>query len=365
MASIRKRSYQGKRGVTVQWEVRWQNRDSSSSSRSFGSRKEAMQYAGGLEGTNGKLPKSNSRQLMLPFLWDRIYVRRISANTKPATLRVLLQAWNRIAKSNLVDRPISRIVAQDVQAVVNQHGQFAGRKTIQIFSALYREALEMGFDGQDWTIGVRARVEPPRHRLFLTVGEVELLAAEMEKAHDRDTVKILAYTGLRVGEFSALRVMDWDTHRKRLHVQQNASFAGGKVEIHTTKTKKSERTIPVPASIAVLLDQAACNREPQDFLWTSAQGQIWRPGNFRRRSRWRQAVTNIGYPNLRLHDLRHSYASIVRHTGADLPTLSRVMGHSSIKVTIDLYGGIYDTELDGLAKGLEQQFGRKMGENRS
>ncbi|MGO2806820.1 MAG: tyrosine-type recombinase/integrase [Glutamicibacter arilaitensis] len=365
MASIRKRTYQGKRGVTVQWEVRWQNRDSSSSSRSFSTRKEAVQYAGSLEGTNGRLPKSNARQLVLSVLWERIYARRVNANTKPATLRVLLQAWNRIAKSDLANRPVSRIVAQDVQAVVNQHGQFAGRKTIQIFSALYKEAVELGFDGQDWTVGVRSRVEPPRNRLFLTVDEVEELASGMESAHNRDAVKILAYTGLRVGEFSALRVMDWDTQRRRLHVQQNASFAGGKVEIHTTKTKKSERTIPVPETIAILLDRAAANRVPEDFLWTSAQGQIWRAGNFRRRSGWRQAVTAIGYPNLRLHDLRHSYASIVRHTGADLPTLSRVMGHSSIKVTIDLYGGIYDTELDDLAKGLEQQFGRKMGENRS
>ncbi|MGO2482563.1 tyrosine-type recombinase/integrase [Glutamicibacter ardleyensis] len=352
--------------MSTYYEVRWVNRDKSTSSRSFPTRREAAAYAAGLESTNGKLPKSSARQLLLPRLWERIYERRVNANTKPATLRVVRQAWQRIEKSDLVKRPILRIAAEDVQHVINQHGEFAGKKTLQVFGELFKEAVALGFDGEDWTSGVRARVQPPRNRLFLSVAEVEQLAEKMTVERHQETVKLLAFTGLRVGELAALQVGDWSSATRRLYVQRNASFAGGgKVEIHTTKTKKSERVIPVAPSIAAMLDKAAANRDPGDFLWPSPQGQIWRPGNFRRRSGWRDAVTAIGYPKLRLHDLRHTFASISRQAGADLPTLSRVMGHSSIKVTIDVYSHVYDDELESLAAGLERQFEQKMGENRS
>lgn len=80
--------------------------------------------------------------------------------------------------------------------------------------------------------------------------------------------------------------------------------------------------------LADILDKAAVDQQPDNFLWRSSQGNIWRAHNFRKRSGWKQVCEAVGFPNPRIHDLRHSYASIVRRSGqADLPTLSKVMGH--------------------------------------
>lgn len=362
MASIRKRTYKGQGKTSVSWEVRWLNRDGSSSSRSFRSQKEAKAYAHHVESSE-YLPVSRVRQLKLPFLWERAVARRRARNQKNSTISVVAQAWDRIRKSALVEVPIARIDAGWVQDFVNESRESVARKNLAVLRELYREAVLMGFDGLDWTAGVKVRIDPPRRKQFLDANRVMELADLLPQERDRNTVLILAFTGLRVGELAALRVSDWESDRRRIHVLQSASFVGGKAEISTTKTRNSERVIPVPGYIADILDKAAVDQEPDNFLWRSSQGNIWRAHNFRKRSGWKQACEAVGFPNLRIHDLRHSYASIVRRSGqADLPTLSKVMGHSSIKVTIDLYGGLFNEDYDDLAKGLDSLLGQKMGE---
>lgn len=365
MASIRRRTYKGQGKTSISWEVRWMNRDGSSSSRSFRSQKEARSYAHHVESSE-YLPISRVRQIRLPFLWDRVVARRRARNQKNSTISVVAQAWDRIAKSSLVEVPISRIDAGWVQDFVNESRESVARKNLAVLRELHREAVLMGFDGLDWTSGVKVKIDPPRRKQFLDSVKVMELAKLLPSERDSNSVLILAFTGMRVGELAALRVADWDSERRRIHVLQSASFVGGKAEISTTKTKNSERVIPVPSYIADILDNAAVDQEPDTFLWRSSQGKIWRAHNFRKRSGWRQACEAIGFPNLRIHDLRHSYASIVRRSGqADLPTLSKVMGHSSIKVTIDLYGGLFNEDYDDLARGLDDLIGQKMGETAS
>lgn len=309
------------------------------------------------------LPISRVRQLRLPYLWGRAVARRRARNQKNSTISVVAQAWDRIQKTPLVDVPISRIDAGWVQEFINESRESVARKNLAVLRELHREAVLMGFDGLDWTAGVKVKIDPPRRKQFLDANRIMELADLLPQERDKNTVLILAFTGLRVGELAALRVSDWESERRRIHVLQNASFVGGKVEIHTTKTKNSERIIPVPVYIAKILDDAALDQSPENFLWRSSQGKIWRPHNFRKRSGWKQACERIGTPNLRMHDLRHSYASIVRRTGqTDLATLSKVMGHSSIKVTIDLYGGLFNEDYDDLANGLDNLLGQKMGE---
>lgn len=304
---------------------------------------------------------SRARQYRLPELWARVHARRNTQNLKNTTLAVTEQAWTRIAASSLASTPVARIEAADVQTFINEWRESAGRKNLTLLRDLHAEARALGFDGSDWTAGLKVPTGPPRKRLFLDTQQVSQLAAALPRKQDSQTVQLLAYTGLRVGELAALRVCDWDSRAGRIHVLQSASFLNGHVEIHTVRTKKSERVVPVPAPLAPMLDDAANGQDPLDFLWRSAQGHVWRPQSFRKRSGSKTAAESIGVPDLRVHDLRHSYASIVRSSGADLATLSRVMGHSSIKVTIDLYGGIYDVELDHLAQGLNDMIGTKLG----
>jgi len=62
----------------------------------------------------------------------------------------------------------------------------------------------------------------------------------------------------------------------------------------------------------------------------------------------------IDRPKMRVHDLRHTYASLVRRAVADLRLLQKTMGHASITVTAHVYADLYDDELDDVASALDE-----------
>ena len=86
---------------------------------------------------------------------------------------------------------------------------------------------------------------------------------------------------------------------------------------------------------------------------TSPNGKLLGLENWKRSTRWREAIVEIGRPSLRVHELRHAYASLARRAGADLRLLQKTMGHASITVTAHIYTGLYDDELDDVASALD------------
>jgi site-specific recombinase XerD len=61
----------------------------------------------------------------------------------------------------------------------------------------------------------------------------------------------------------------------------------------------------------------------------------------------------IGRPALRVHDFRHTYATLALRAGADLRLLQKTMGHASITMTAHIYAALYDDELDDIASALD------------
>ncbi|MGB7142439.1 tyrosine-type recombinase/integrase [Mycobacterium sp.] len=75
--------------------------------------------------------------------------------------------------------------------------------------------------------------------------------------------------------------------------------------------------------------------------------------NWKRAVNWRRSATEISRPDLRVHDLRHTYASLSRRAGADLRLLQKAMGHASITVTAHTYADLFDDELDDIATAFD------------
>jgi integrase len=81
---------------------------------------------------------------------------------------------------------------------------------------------------------------------------------------------------------------------------------------------------------------------------TSPRGSRLGLENWKRAVNWKSAIIKIGRDNLRVHDLRHTYASLSRRAGADLRLLQKAMGHASITVTAHTYADLFDDELDNI-----------------
>jgi integrase len=168
-----------------------------------------------------------------------------------------------------------------------------------------------------------------------------------------DVVFLFAYSGLRFGELVGLRVEDVDLAVRRIRVRRSITQVGGKLIEGNPKSAAGRRSIPIPQRLLPILTDRIAGRPPGAPAITSPNGALLGLENWKRSTRWRTAIVEIDRPTMRLHDLRHTYASLARRAGADLRLLQKTMGHASITVTAHVYADLYDDELDVVASALD------------
>jgi len=90
----------------------------------------------------------------------------------------------------------------------------------------------------------------------------------------------------------------------------------------------------------------------QDLVFTAPHGGLLRLMNFRRRS-FDPAVHVAGLDGLTPHDLRHTAASLAVASGANVKAVQRMLGHASAAMTLDIYAGLFDDDLEALAEKMD------------
>ena len=253
--------------------------------------------------------------------------------------------------------PISRITPGVVRSwVTDLRGSGLSAASVRQARQILHAALEVAVsDG----ILPRNAVDPvsppsvrPRRQLFLSEVDLEHLAEAAE--HRQETmgslVLLLGWSGLRWGEAAALRGGRVDVDRRRIHVVEAVTEVGGRLEWGTPKTHDG-RTVVVPRFVA----EALPLRKPDSLVFTAPKGGPLRTSNFRR-DVWHPACRSSGMPEgLVVHDLRDTAASLMIASGASIKAIQRALGHSSAKMTLDTYGGLFEDDLEDLADRLERR----------
>jgi integrase len=116
-----------------------------------------------------------------------------------------------------------------------------------------------------------------------------------------------------------------------------ASNGGGQLYVDSLKNRRG-RTVPLVPELHGLLDRRASGRAGTDWLFPAPAGGLLRESNWKRTVQWSHAVRELGYPTLRVHDLRHTAASLWLASGADPKVLQAVLGHFPATMTMDVYG---------------------------
>ena len=196
----------------------------------------------------------------------------------------------------------------------------------------------------------------PKRRDYVYLTHAQVLTLASEAGRWRLLILLLAYTGLRWGEATPLRVCDIDFDRRRVDVSRAFSDVGGRVVLGTPKSHQS-RTVPVPRFIAIELAGAVDGQRPDDLIFTMPGGSVMRMSNWRRvtfvPARARADLSD----RFRVHDLRHTAASLMIQAGYPPKMLQEIMGHASITTTLDLYGHLYPGEMDRYADRLDSAAG--------
>ena len=187
--------------------------------------------------------------------------------------------------------------------------------------------------------------------VYLTAGEVAALAQAC--GDQGDVVSILAYTGLRFGELTGLNVEDVDLDARRIRARRSITQVGGKLVEGNPKSQPGRRSVPTPQRLVPMLKGRIDGRAPEARAIASPRGSRLGLENWKRSVHWSTAIAEIGREKLRVHDLRHTYASLSRRAGADLRLLQKAMGHASITGTAHTYADLFDEELDDIAAALD------------
>jgi integrase len=139
--------------------------------------------------------------------------------------------------------------------------------------------------------------------------------------------------------------------RKRLTVAESATEVGDSVEYGAPKTHQ-QRTVPIAGVLLAPLSRRCEGKGREDLVLTSPEGAVLCSGNFRRRV-FDPAARAAWLANLSPHDLRHTAASLLVASGANVGAVQRMLGHASGAMTLDVYSGLFDDDLGGLAERMD------------
>lgn len=170
--------------------------------------------------------------------------------------------------------------------------------------------------------------------------------------------------GMRQGEVLGLQWCDVDFDRGHLLVRRALRRQpGGALALVETKTASSERTIPMPRPVAETLRSHRKRQLEQrmklgdawhesDFVFTTSVGTPINPRNDYRS--FQLIIKKSGLRKVRLHDLRHTAASLLLAQGVPARVVMEILGHSQISVTMNTYSHV-DTTLTQVAADRMQE----------
>ena len=186
------------------------------------------------------------------------------------------------------------------------------------------------------------------------------------------------YLGARPGEVRGLQWGDFDWKRKLVHIRRDIDFKKkGENKVGTLKNSKSNRFVPVPDDLAEIL--LPLRREDDSFLFEgersgghlakSTADRLWielmaecgmavplpAGANGYRASDIRSQYKPIVTP----HCMRHNYVTMCWESGIDVYTASKLVGHKSIKTTMDIYTHLSERQMDKAIQDVANMFGKR------
>lgn len=225
------------------------------------------------------------------------------------------------------------------------------RTHYRVLSRLLDEAIADNRLARNPARGVRLPVLASGDHRYLTPEQVERLALSCGKYGD--VVRVLAYCGLRYGELAALRTRRVDVKRRRIAIAENVTEVSGELTWGTPKSYQS-RSVPIPESLLTVFVGRMEGKGPEDLVFTAPLGGVLRNGTFRRLAWTNARKKGSEFDGLRIHDLRHTCASIAISAGASVKGLQRLLGHQSAAVTLDTYSGLFERDVDDVAERMDK-----------
>jgi Site-specific recombinase XerD len=274
---------------------------------------------------------------------------------KPSSLRPVEIAWRLYVQPVWGGYPAGQIRHSDVQAWVSELSKDRSATTVLRIYGVLAAILDVAVRDRRIRANAAREINLPRkvrkEHVYLSHRDVETLASN--SGEHATLIFVLAYTGLRWGEATGLRVRDVNLERRRINVSVNAVEVGTEIVVGTPKTYK-RRAVAFPRFIARMLADQCADKSPNSLVFPAADGDYLRRATRGTRTWFKSALKASNLAPMTIHDLRHTAASLAISAGANVKAVQRMLGHASAAMTPDVYADLFDDDIGAVADALDE-----------
>ncbi len=259
--------------------------------------------------------------------------------------------YENIIKNHLksIERiPLQKLVKSDVVECINAlEGHYDLQQRLKV---TLNQILNAAIDDKLLATNFVQRIKLPAKRSIqkrrpLTDAEISAIKKCAFTLRERAFVEIAYYTGMRKGEILALNVNDVNLQRHEITVSKSIAFIkNNQPFLKAPKTESSQRIIPIPDALLATLKTYIKSLNTV-YLFTKQDGTLMSQSAYIRlwKSIYNKINTQLGgtastkATDLTMHIFRHNYATLLYYNGIDVKHAQKLLGHSNIKTTLEIY----------------------------
>ena len=192
------------------------------------------------------------------------------------------------------------------------------------------------------------KIDKPRPRKTdQNIWSIDEVNHFLDHAKDQKAYHLFAFlllTGARIGEALAVTWDKIDFDKKTVKINQEVAFVKKSINnnkswtFSTTKTQSSNRMISIDNRLINILKELKANDQKNNtynLVFHTKNGNPFLHGNLTRH--WNTAIKNVGMNRIRIHDTRHTHASMLEKMGVPFSAIQKRLGHSSVSTTLSVY----------------------------
>lgn len=316
---------------------------------------------------------------MLVQEWVLYFLDNYKKNEiKETTYHAYMELYRKHIKDSDIGKcVIGAITCDGLQRYYNEKKEMGyNPKTIKHIYTLLNSALKKAVQTKLISENVNELVVLPKKEVYqaktLSAEEVNLIIKNAKDDRLYPIVVLAIYTGLRKGEVMALKWKNIDFEKGELHVEGSLCKVPGKVDdkgirhydykILEPKTVKSKRVVPLlPMAIEALQMQKKYQEEDrrkykeiymdEDYVFAQYDGRYLNQRGFM--DEYHAFLKRYGVTDVRFHDLRHTFASLLLELGESAKVIQEILGHSTISTTLDIYSHITNSRKVSILQKLD------------
>ena len=247
---------------------------------------------------------------------------------------------------NIGEIPLRELAPEDIDElyyILKSKG--LSSTSIIYVHAVLRKALNTAMKRRSIAENVVNYVDPPRREKyeahFIDAAAMQRLLNGCQHTAFYMPILFALSLGLRRGEILGIMWSDINFAERTIKICRSATYVNNGLELSTPKTVSSARTLLMPdALFHALLEWRSKQPQPCDLNLVCTDYGGNRLTSNQLQHAFKRILAESGLPNVRLHDLRHSYATLMLQNNVQSKIVCEILGHSSIDVTLDIYSHV-------------------------